>query len=50
VRFVDFTPVFCDTGICVAGSDAAPYYVDTHHLSATGAVLISGAISSAVRP
>ena len=50
VRFVDFTSAFCDTGTCVAGSVAAPYYVDDHHLSVTGAVLISGAISSAVRP
>jgi hypothetical protein len=45
VRFVDFTPVLCDADVCTVGTTAAPYYVDDHHLNATGAVLVSAAIA-----
>ena len=45
VRFVDFTAVLCDEAQCAVGTTATPYYVDDHHLNATAAALVSGAIA-----
>ena len=45
VRVVDFTPVLCDDQTCALGTTREPYYVDDHHLNATGAVLVSDAIA-----
>ena len=48
VRLVDFTPVLCTATTCAVGTAAAPYYVDDHHLTDTGAVLISSVIADAL--
>ena len=45
VRVVDFTPVLCDDQTCALGTTREPYYLDDHHLNATGAVLVSDAIA-----
>jgi hypothetical protein len=49
VRFVDFTPVLCDETTCAVGTASALYYYDDDHLNATGALLVSGAITTQLK-
>ncbi|HEX6162283.1 MAG TPA: acyltransferase family protein [Vicinamibacterales bacterium] len=45
VRLIDFSNALCDQSSCAAGTTREAYYVDEHHLSALGAVLVSDEIA-----
>jgi peptidoglycan/LPS O-acetylase OafA/YrhL len=53
VRVIDFTATLCTDTICSSGTAREPYYIDEHHVSAIGALLVSDAIraqSASLKP
>jgi hypothetical protein len=47
VRIVDLASAFCDDVTCRVGTTSHPYYQDEHHLTSSGALLVSQLLASA---
>ena len=47
-RYIDLTPFFCPTDICLAGTAKTAYYRDTHHISFAAAQMMAPHLAKAL--